>query len=318
MMPERREEQRMAELSICIVNYKVKNLLRDCLDSIYKASGAKPEIIVVDNNSEDGSVPMIRERFPQVKLIENRRNVGFAKAMNQALREATGSYVLLLNPDTLIVDDAVPKTLSFMERTRDAAIVGCRIVNADGSLQLSCKNFPSLLDLFLKMSFLYRLFPQHRFFGRPYMSYFNYDATREVDVVMGAFMMARRDAIDDIGLFDERYYMYSEEVDWCWMAKQKGWKVYFYPAAEIVHYGGQSTKLAAERMFVELQKSECKFYGKHCRWEVALSAKTLLFFGMLARAILWSAACAVDPRKYGERRRIYLSTLKWFLTGAKT
>ena len=305
-------------LSVCIVSYNVREFLRNCLQSVYsQASGIDLQVIVVDNSSDDGSTRMVREEFPNVILIENHRNVGFAKAMNQAIRETTGNYILLLNPDTLIMGDAISKTLSFMERTGDAGIVGCRIANPDGSVQLSCKNFPSMLDLFLKMSFLYKLFPHNRFFGRPYMSYFNYGDTREVDVVMGAFMMTHRNMIDDIGLLDEQYYMYSEEVDWCWTAKQKGWKVYFYPAAEIVHYGGQSTKSAADRMFVELQKSECKFFRKHHRPEVALSAKALLFIGMLTRAVLWSTACAVNSKRYRERRRIYLSTVKWFLRGGE-
>lgn len=305
-------------LSICIVSYNVKRLLRQCIRSIYaQASQLSLEIIVVDNCSSDGTADMVRREFPNVMLVENSVNEGFAKASNQAMEFSEGEFILLLNPDTIVLPGTLSATLEFMRQTQEAGIVGCRLVRRDGNVEPSCKSLPSLWVLWLEMSFLYKVFPKSRFFGTPYMTYFGYDEIKEVDAVKGAFLMVRRSTIEEIGLLDEGYFIYSEEVDLCYRAKRRGWKVYFYPDAQVIHYGGASSKLNRVGMFIELQKSRYRFFRKHRSRVVAWVALTILFGGVLARSLIWSVVSAVKNGDYAVKRKVYVNTLKWYVTEQK-
>lgn len=234
---------------------------------------------MVDNASSDGSAEMIRTEFPQVSLIENSENHGFAAANNQGMAVASGRYILLLNSDTIILDNAITKSVAFADTHPDAAVVGCRVLNEDKTLQLTCFMYPSLLNMFLAATYLYKVFPRSRFFGREQMTRWDRNTVREVDVVTGCFMLLREEAIKQVGVMDERFFMYCEETDWCYRFKNNGWKVMFTPCAEIIHLGGQSSKKIATEMGLQLRGSILQFINKHRpRWEYVLACLLVWLF----------------------------------------
>lgn len=253
------------DVSIIIVNWNTKDILRNCLDSIYTqaAKSVEFEVIVVDNASNDGSVQMVEKEFPQVLLNQNPENRGFAAANNQGVRVSKGRYVLLLNPDTIVLDNAIAKVVSFADMRKDIAVVGCRVLNIDHTLQPTCFMYPSILNMLLSSCYLYKLFLKSHFFGRERMSWWDRSDVREVDVVTGCFMLVRREAIEQVGFMDERFFMYGEETDWCYRFKKAGYKVVYMPFAEIIHLGGESTKQVATRMMLLNKGSKLLFLGKH-------------------------------------------------------
>ena len=249
-------------LSVIIVNWNTRDLLAQCLTSLYAdvpfASFAPFETFVVDNGSTDGSTAMVRERFPWVQLIENRKNVGFAAANNQAIRQSRGRYVLLLNSDTEVRPGALRALVTFMEVHPQAGAAGARLLNADGSLQPSCHLMLTPWREFWRLLFLERV----RRWATYDMDHWDLDTPREVEVIKGACLMLRREALDQVGLLDERYFMYTEEMDLCYRLLREGWKLYWVPQAQVVHYDGQSTRQVAEAMYVQLYRSKVQFYRK--------------------------------------------------------
>lgn len=269
------------DVSIIIVNWNTRAILKDCLNSIYEQTrGIKFEVIVVDNASRDGSAEMVEKEFPRVVLIENSENKGFAAANNLGMAIAQGRYVLLLNSDTLVLDETIDKVVSFTDNNPDVAVVGCRVLNPDGTLQPTCFMFPSIINMLFSSSYLYKLFPRSRIFGRERMTWWDRKDIREVDVVTGCFMLVRRKAIDEVGMMDERFFIYGEETDWCYRFKKAGWKVMFAPVGEIIHLGGQSTSKVQVEMLVQLRLSILKFISKHHGWlkhKIACFLTTLFF-----------------------------------------
>lgn len=258
------KESSSIDVSVIIVNWNTCDLLQQCLQSVYtQTSSIDYEVIVVDNGSTDGSGEMVQREFGQATLVANRDNRGFAAANNQGMAIAKGRYILLLNSDTVVLDRAIEKTAAFADQHLDTAVIGCRVLNPDHTLQNSCFMFPSLLNWFLFATYLYRLFPKNRFFGREQMTWWSRNDSREVDVVTGCYMLVRKEAIDEVGLMDERFFMYAEETDWCYRFKAKGWKNRFTPDAEIIHIGGASAvKLGARRAQVT-NRSFVRYMFKH-------------------------------------------------------
>jgi GT2 family glycosyltransferase len=271
------EVVRSYEVSVIIVNWNTCDLLRDCLRSVYAQNGADAwEIIVVDNASTDGSPEMVRREFADVKLIASPDNLGFARANNLAMSSATGRYILLLNSDTIVLNEAIGKSISYADRHPDTAVVGCRILNPDLSLQSSCFMFPSILNLLLFSTYLYRLFPKSRFFGREHMTWWERNDAREVEVVTGCYMLVRKEAIEEVGQMDDQFFMYYEETDWCFRFRAKGWKNRFTPDGEIIHIGGASSaKLGAQRTRIK-NRSFVRYIFKH--WSKPRAAVGLLAF----------------------------------------
>ncbi len=232
------------DLSIIIVNYNVKEFLQNLLHSISKAAAnLKYEVIVVDNASDDGSVEMIKEKFHQVKLIENKKNLGFSKANNSGLKCASGDYLLLINPDAIVSEDTFDKMIDFFKRTLDAGLVTCKILNPDGTLQLACRrSFPGPWTSFCKVTGLSSLFPKSRLFARYNLTYLDENQTYEVDAISGSFMMFRREVYEKIGGLDEQFFMYGEDLDFCYRVQKSGYKVYYFNETQIIHYKGESTK----------------------------------------------------------------------------
>jgi hypothetical protein len=243
-------------------------------------------VIVVDNASTDGSRKMLEQEFPQVKRINNSENRGFAAANNQGIVKAAGKYVLLLNSDTVILNDALQKTADFMEQHPKAAIVGCKLLNPDRTLQPSCRSFPSVWNIFTESFFLYKLFKRNKLFGQYYMSHFDHNALREVDVVMGAFMLIRREVFEKIGLLDEDYFMYAEETDFCYRAHRAGFKTFFCPEAAIIHIGGGST-IDSRKLFEQLHSTSLLFLKKHFTGIRLWAAVSLKNLGVVIRIITY-------------------------------
>jgi GT2 family glycosyltransferase len=255
----------MLDLSIIIVNYNTRNLLRDCLKTIYSSQGQlRFNTVVVDNASSDGSAKMVEAEFPQVLLLGNQLNGGFAYANNQGLRHVgfnpDGSaqpdaprYALLLNPDTLLPPTALADMVAFMDNRREAGAVGPKLVRTDGTLDRACRRtFPTPEVSFYQMIGLSKLFPRSRLFGRYNMTFADPDELIEVDSVVGAFMLVRREAIAQAGLLDETYFMYGEDLDWAYHIKAHGWKIYYNPAVTVTH-----VKRAASR---HSPKAQIEFY----------------------------------------------------------
>ncbi len=232
------------DLSIIIVNYNVKEFLQNLLTSLFKAvANLTSEIIIVDNGSDDGSVEMLRDKFPQITLIANKENLGFSKANNLGLKIAKGKFLLLLNPDTIVQEDTFEKLIKFFNQQQDAGMTGCKILNPDGTLQLACRrSFPGPWTSFCKVSGLSALFPNSRLFARYNLTFMDENQSYEVDAISGSFMMVRREVFDKIGGLDEQFFMYGEDLDWCYRVQKSGWRVYYVHETTIIHYKGESTK----------------------------------------------------------------------------
>ncbi|MFA6254554.1 MAG: glycosyltransferase family 2 protein [Patescibacteria group bacterium] len=253
------------DLSIIIVSWNVKKLLKECLLSIFKHQGKLEfEIIVADNASNDGTVEMIKKEFTQVKLIPNSNNLGFATANNQGILKSQGQFILALNPDTKIIKDALQKMVDFMKRNPQIGIAGCKHLNPDWTLQPSVRRFPNFFALFFIFTKIAKIIPNIP----PVYNYlakdFDYKIAQPVDQVAGSFFMIRRQLIDEIGMFDENFFTWFEEVDLCKRAKSAGWQVWYNPETEIIHYGGQSFKKEVPwKNQITFFKSAWYYFSKH-------------------------------------------------------
>lgn len=276
------------KLSIVIVNFNVKAFLQQALESIYKAiDGIETEIIVVDNHSVDGSVEMLFRQFPKVKLIANAENVGFAKANNQALQIATGDYVWLLNPDTLVQEDTASRLIAKMEADPKIGLLGCKILNDDGSLQLACRrSFPTPWVAFTKLTGLANLFPRVKWFGLYNLTHLDPDEGYEVEAISGSCMFARREALDEVGFLDESYFMYGEDLDWCYRFGEAGWKVSYTPDTSIIHYKGESSKVVAWDSMTHFYRAMDIFAKKHFSSTSRFPLHWLLRGGILVRYLI--------------------------------
>jgi GT2 family glycosyltransferase len=257
----------MEMLSIIIVNYNTRDLLHQCLFSLYERDYRFPiEVILVDNNSHDGSAAMVREKFTHVHLIENKENLGFARANNMGLKIARGDYVLLLNSDTKVIGDALEKMRAFLDNHRDAAVVSARLVYPDLTDQGAAKAFPTPINsLFGRRSLLTRLFPNNKFSNKYIISRVQKtDKPFEADWVSGACLMARRKVLEQVGFLDGAFFMYWEDADLCFRIKQKGWQVFCVPEARVIHYEGKSAqRKSSNRLIIEFNKSAYRYYCKH-------------------------------------------------------
>lgn len=273
-------------LSVIIVNYNVKEFLEQTLISVQKAlKGISSEVIVVDNASSDGSVPALKPKFPQVKFLQNTENLGFAKASNQGLKMARGDYLALLNPDTVVQEDTFTRMLDFFEEFPDTGLLGCKILNPDGSLQLACRrSFPTPWVAFTKLSGLSVLFPGSKLFGKYNLTYLDPDTPCEVDALSGSFMMIRRQAFQDVGYLDESFFLYGEDLDWCCRVTQSGWKVRYTPATQIIHFKGESSKRAEFDNLKVFYRAMVLFAHKHFRQKYLFMPFWLLWVAIWLRA----------------------------------
>lgn len=294
------------DLSIIIVSWNVRDLLLQCLDSIFENQTASTfEVLVVDNASTDGSPIQIKKRFPQVHLIENDNNVGFARANNQAISVSKGKYLLLLNPDTRVYVGALDHLVQFLETHPTAGAAGSRLLNPDGSLQPSCFPFPTLGREFWRLFHLDKILPLALYRQNTW----DIDAPRQVDVVQGTSLILRRAALDKVGLLDESYFVYTEETDLCYRLHKAGWSLFWVPKSCVVHYGGQSTRQIAQQMFISLYRTKTQYFRKHYGKLSAWLYRVILFCASLFRLML-SIFSFLQPRERREQHQQLVSNYK--------
>lgn len=271
------------DLSVIIVNYNAAPFLERCLASLdLFLAGMKHEVCVVDNASTDGSVELIRKRFPQVQLIANRSNLGFAAAVNQGLRKACGRAVLWLNPDAELLADGIVNLLDYLDKHTEVGVIGPQLVNPDGSVQLSCRSFPSYRTaLFHRYSLFTRWFPSNPFSREYLLTGWDHTSVQEVDWVSGACLLHRREIVDRIGVLDEKFFMYCEDVDFCLRVRETGWRIHYHPGMQVLHHIGGSSRAIPRRMIMERHRSMWRYYTKHFRRNPLKDAAVIL--GIAAR-----------------------------------
>lgn len=280
----------MTKLSVIIVSWNTKNLLKEAVASLYDDLNNTEikdfEVFVVDNNSNDGSVEMIRHVFPQVNLIANQENLGFGKANNQALKICNGEFVLLLNPDTQVIPRSISSLLKFAENHPKAGIVAPQLLNDDGSIQRSCRAFPTFQGMFYELSGLSRMFPKVEKFRQYKMLDFDHTQTREVDQPEGACLLVRKQALTEVGIFDEKFFMLFEEVDLCYRIKKADWEIWFNPESKIIHYYGQSIKQVKAKMIVSSHKGMFYYWSKHNQQWYHRAIKPFFYIFLAGLAIM--------------------------------
>lgn len=252
------------DVSIIIVNYNTKKLTLECIKSINQSNiSYQYEVILVDNNSTDGTVGAVAKEFPNVNLIANSENVGFSKANNQAIKLSKGRYILLLNSDTIVKSGTIDIISRFMDENMEAGATGCRVLLPDGSLDQAChRGFPTPAASFYYLAGLDKKYPNNPRFNGYHLSHLNLNEIHEVDCLVGAFMMVRREAIEQVGLLDETYFMYGEDIDWCYRIKQAGWQIYYNPMTEIIHYKGASSRKKPMKIVYEFHRAMYLFHRK--------------------------------------------------------
>ncbi len=305
-------------LSVIIVNYNVRAFLEHALYSVCKSlNSVDGEIIVVDNASDDGSVEMVQQKFPGVKLIVNDHNVGFAAANNKGMKESSGEFLLLLNPDTIVQENTFTVMIDFFRAHSGVGLAGCKILNPDGSLQLACRrSFPTPWVAFTKIIGLSSVFPRSTLFGRYNLTYLDEDETCRVDAVSGSFMFLRRTVLEVTGGLDEQFFMYGEDLDWCFRVKQAGWEIYYVHETQIIHYKGESARrsdIDEVKLFYQAMRT---FVRKHFRRgifsDIILPAGIALregiaFLGKMAKP-LWAALVDI----FFVNVSLLLGELLWF------
>ncbi len=276
------------QISVIIVNYNVKHFLEQCLLSVRKAmQHVDGEVWVVDNNSVDQSVDMVKEKFPEVRLIANKENTGFSTANNQAIRQSTTKYVLLLNPDTLVEEFTFKKVVDFMDAHPDAGGLGVKMVDGKGHfLPESKRGLPTPAVAFYKIFGLAALFPKSKTFGRYHLSYLDKDKVHKVEILSGAFMMMRKEALDKVGLLDETFFMYGEDIDLSYRLVKGGYNNYYYPHTRIIHYKGESTKKSSTNYVFVFYRAMVIFARKHFSLRYAKLFSLLINFAIYFRASL--------------------------------
>lgn len=280
----------MVEVSVSIVNWNTREELRECLRSVLVQEGVGFDVTVVDNASADGSAEMVAAEFPTVRLIANERNVGFGRAHNQVIAAASGRYFFMLNPDArLLGADCLKRMVEFADAHPEAGLIGPKVVNRDGTIQFSARNFPTLGAAVFQNSFLGRLFPGNRYVRQYVLSDWDHSQPREVDWLSGSALLVRREFIEDVGLLDEGFFMYCEDVDWGYRAKAKGWKALYCPDATVVHRIGASSDQAQVRMLWQHHKSMYRLFRKHREAQASLFEKCAVAVGILLRAAYFIA-----------------------------
>jgi GT2 family glycosyltransferase len=272
-------------VSVCMVTYHAKDLLRDCLHSLAENTTLAYEVIVVDNGSQDGVDSMLAAEFPDVRYTQNDTNLGYTHPMNQALQQGRGQYLLQLNPDTVILPQTLDRLVSYMEARPKIGICGPKVLNRDMTLQKSCRRGePTPLAVFSYFLGLSALFPSSKLFGQYQLNYLDEDEIHPVAGVSGSCMLIRREVIDQIGFLDERFFAYQEDADFCRRARQAGWFVYYYPLAQLIHFGGQGgSRVEPYRSIVAWHQAYFQYYRKHLAKDYFFLFNWIYYLAMLVK-----------------------------------
>jgi N-acetylglucosaminyl-diphospho-decaprenol L-rhamnosyltransferase len=287
------------EVSAIVVTYNALPWVEQALESV-----PGTELVVVDHGSTDGTLDLVRERFPEAVVVEQ-ENKGFGAGNNAGMQAASGRWYLLLNSDAWLEPGALEALVAFAEAHPDAAVVGPRLLNPDRSLQRSVRGFPSVWRIATEYLFLRKLAPRSRALNAFYAGGFDHDEPREAEFLMGSVLLVRREAVAAVGGFDERYFMFSEETDWCYRLREAGWKVWFFPGAEAVHVGGATTTQNWGPMFREQVRGHLRFLAEHRGERQAERARRLMLVALAVRGRLFG----------GERGEAYRSAARWLASG---
>lgn len=277
------------DLSIIILNYNTKEITKQTVESVINTTkNIDYEIFLLDNGSSDGSIEFFQEEYEQalnINLIFNDENLGFSKANNQAIKKAKGKYVLLLNSDTIVKEECIVKCMDYMDKHPQVGALGPKIVLADGSLDHACKRgFPTPSASLYYILNLEKFFPKSEKFGRYRMSHLSNDEINEVDALTGAFMMVRKEVVEKIGALDERFFMYGEDLDWCYRIKEAGWKIIYYPESLLIHLKGQSSrKKRRYKTIYQFHKTMLQFYNKHYLKKYNIFVTAFVYFGVILK-----------------------------------
>lgn len=276
------------DVSIVIVNFNTKQLTLDAIHSVFQSkTGYSYEILLVDNNSSDGSMEAFKREFPTLTMIENRENVGFARANNQAIKMAKGRYILLLNSDTIVYEETLQVMLDFMEEQPKVGASGCKVVLPDGSLDKACRrSFPTPQASLYHFLGLTKLFPDNSRFNQYQLGHLDPDKDYPVDCLVGAFMLLRRDVIEQVGLLDEKFFMYGEDIDWCYRIKEAGWDIHYYPYTSIIHYKGASSRRKPFKIIYEFHRAMILFHRKHFAKKYSFIVNGLVYVGVSLKFLL--------------------------------
>jgi N-acetylglucosaminyl-diphospho-decaprenol L-rhamnosyltransferase len=285
-------------VSAVVVTHNAAGWIEQCLGSL---AGTGAEVIVVDNASTDGTTSLVREKFPDARVIEE-ENRGFGAGNNAGMRAASGRYYLLLNPDAWLTEGALDKLVAFADEHPEAAVVGPRLLNPDGTLQRSVRGYPSPWRIATEYFFLRKLGPRTHALNAFFGEQFDHESVREAEYLFGACMLVRREAVDSVGGFDEDFFLMSEEVDWCYRFRQAGWKVLFYPGAEVFHVVGASLN---PRQFHAIVRGHLQFLRKHRGDREAERARRVMLWGLRMRGLVFR----------GERGRAYRESAQWLGSG---
>lgn len=289
----------MLDLSIIIVNYNTKKYLLDCLDSIYKTTSKKVsfEIIVVDNGSTDNSVDALKKNFPQITVLEN-TNEGFAKANNKGVKVARGRYLLFLNPDTVVYDQVLEGMLEFMNEHQDAGAATCKLVMANGKLDYAChRGFPTPWNSFCYFSGLNKLFPKSKLLSGYKLGWLDQKRVHEIDALAGAFMLVRREAGEEVGWWDEDYFFNGEDLDFCYVLKEKDWKIYFVPQYVVLHYSGVAGGTKKHSQEITVASKEAKKFITYHRFEAMRIFYRKHYLDKYPKFITWLVLQAIKAKE---------------------
>ena len=304
------------DLSIVIVNWNTKDLLLQCIQTIQQTTLEHSlEIIVVDNASVDGSAEAAR-RLLKVTVFCNQNNLGFASANNQGIRISTGKYVCLVNSDVEVLDLCLDRMCKYMDEHPKVGLLGPKVLNRDLTIQRSCAELPSVRNTMTQALMLDKVFPKLECLRSRFMNDFGYEIERDVEVLSGCFMMARRDAFEEVGLLDERFFIYKEDVDWCKRFADAGWAVRFYPEAGAIHYGGASSAVAPAKFLIEMEKANLQYWRKHHTWLGRAVAMTAILAHYWTRMCAWLLIYLVRPGENLKPKQMtlrYAACLRWLL-----
>jgi len=306
-------------VSVIIVSWNAREYLRQCLASLSSEACRHPmEIIVVDNASSDGSVECVKKQYPHVRLIQNMANLGFARANNLGISASTGRYLCFVNSDVKVLKDCISRLVDYCEGHSEVGMAGPRVIGGDGKLQRSCRGFPSLWNMFCRALALDTFFPKSRMFTGYSLSHWPHDALRPVDVLSGCFWFVRREALARVGLLDESFFMYGEDLDWCKRFWSNGWKVMYVPSAEAIHYGGASSSNAPLRFFIERQRADLQYWRKHHSRPAVACFFLISCLHLMLRAFGYTLALGFNRQQrqtYRHKMGRSIACLKWMFTG---
>jgi N-acetylglucosaminyl-diphospho-decaprenol L-rhamnosyltransferase len=288
----------VGELSVIVASHNAREYIERCVGAL---AAARRDVIVVDSASSDGTAEFLRERFPDVRVVQLAENRGYGAALNEGMGLVDARYFLLMNGDAWPKPGAIEELLDFAESQQRAGVIGPRLLNPDGTLQPSVRGFPTLWRLATEYLFLRWLAPRSRALNAFYSAGFDHRSVRDAEFLVGAVLLVRREALDEIGTFDTSFFMFNEEVDFCYRARDAGWRVVFYPGAQFVHLGGASTRLDWSRMYREQLRSHLRFLAKHRGYRQAEHARRLLLVAMRLRSVVF----------HGDRRNVSRDAARW-------